>query len=271
MTVDLHQQALRGEPLGVPIVDAHAHLLHESRINAHFPFASPAGMVESMDRLGIDSAIVSVIGSGDANADMLAAIAEFPRRLVGSVLVNPRYPESIADELERCFSHAGVRAIGEVHPTSYHHDYPVTGENYRTVWEFAEERRLPVLIHAGPTSEAARCRPSDLGVVAAAHPGMNVLIGHCGGYDSWQLLDEAIETTRRHDNVYLELSAMGRYYGVLEHLVDRVGQEKVVYGSDAPFHDWSAEVAHVCFAKVSDEAKERVFGGTMNRLLEEAR
>lgn len=98
---------------------------------------------------------------------------------------------------------------------------------------------------------------------------MNVLVGHCGGYDSWEMLEEAIDTAKRHDNVYLEICATGRFPGILEHLISRVGEDKVVFGTDAPFHDWTAEVAHVAFARVSDSVKQKVFGLTMQRLLQE--
>jgi predicted TIM-barrel fold metal-dependent hydrolase len=98
---------------------------------------------------------------------------------------------------------------------------------------------------------------------------MNVLMGHSGGYDSWELLDEAMAVARRLDNVYLDICAMGRHYGALEYMVGNVGAEKIVYGSDAPFHDWSAEIAHVALAKISDDAKAAIFAGNMARLLGE--
>lgn len=268
---NFHDRALRGEPLGIPIIDAHAHLMPSSTPAAFFPHADLAGMVTAMDRYGIARAFVSITGAGDGNEEVARACTEYPDRFFGYHMVNPRYPDTMRAELDQSFSHAGFLGIGEVHPTTYHHDYPVTGPNYEPAWEFAEARCLPVLIHAGPTSESARCRPADLGVVAAAHPNMNVLIGHCGGYDSWEMLEEAIETARTHDNVFLEICAMGRFYGVLEYLVQRVGAEKVIYGSDGPFHDWSAEIAHVAFAQVSDDVKERVFFRNVLGLLDEVR
>lgn len=260
-----------GDPIGVEIIDAHAHLMAGSGPDVLIPYASPAGMVEAMDRYGIDKACISVTGSGDANDATKAAVAEFPERFIGFHLVNPRYPDLVDDELRASFASPGFLGLGEIHATSYGHDYPITGRAYMPAWEFAEEHRLPVLIHSGPKSEIHRCRPADLGAVAQAHPDMNVLIGHCGGYDSWELLDEAIETARCQENVYLEICAMGRHFGALEYLVQKLGSEKIVYGSDAPFHDWSAEIAHVAFARIPDDTKAKVFGGTMMRLLEEVR
>lgn len=265
----MHHRALSGEVLGVPIIDAHAHLMPASTPAAYFPFSDEAGMVAAMDRYGIAQACISVTGAGDSNELVTQAYATYPDRFIGYHMMNPRYPERMVEELENSFRTGGFLGLGEVHPTSYHHDYPVTGPNYRPAWEFAESRQLPVLIHAGPTSESTRCRPRDLGVVAAQYPRMNVLVGHCGGYDSWDMLEEAIETARANDNVFLEICAMGRFYGVLEYLVSRVGAEKVLYGSDGPFHDWSAEIAHVAFAKLPDSTKELIFHGNMRRLLDQ--
>lgn len=267
---EFRRQLLAGEPLTPPIIDAHCHLLSRSGRDVLVPQSEPAQMVRVMDRYGIDRACISVLGAGDANPETVSAAEAFPDRLIGFHLVNPRYPQLMQEELEASFAHPQMRGIGEVHPTSYHHDYPVTGPGYRPVWEFAEARHLPVLIHAGPRSEVGRCRPADVGFVAGNHPGMSVLMGHSGGYDSWELLDEAMAIARRLDNVYLDICAMGRHYGALEYMVGNVGAEKIVYGSDAPFHDWSAEIAHVALAKISDDAKAAIFAGNMARLLGES-
>lgn len=264
----LHRAVLQGAPLDVEVIDAHAHLLHANTPGVSFHVPEPEHMIEAMDRMGIDRACISVLGQMEANDEMLEAISAHPERLIGFVLVNPREPDLIGPTLERCFEHPGVRGIGEVHATSYQHFYPITGPGYEAVWEFAASRRVPVLIHSGPTSEASRCSPTMIGEVARRHPGFPILIGHCGAYDSWTMLDEAIDVALEHEEVYLEISAMARFYGVLEHIVGRLGPDKVVFGSDAPFHDWTAEVAHVACAKLDDDVKARIFGQTMRGLLD---
>jgi len=266
----LHEAAIAGEVLaGVEVIDAHAHLLHQRTPGVSFQYTEPEQMLEAMDRIGIDRACISVLGSMRANAEMLDWVSRFPDRFVGFVLVNPRYPDEITSTLEWCFENPGVRAIGEVHATSYQHMYPITGPAYEPAWEFAAEHNIPVLIHSGPTSEAIRCSPTMIGEVARRHPEFPILIGHCGAYDSWAMLDEAIDVALTSEQVYLEISAMGRFYGVLEHIVRRLGPDNVVFGSDAPFHDWTAEIAHVACAKLTDEQKAKIFGGTMRRLLDE--
>ena len=267
-----HARVLKGEALAnVEIIDAHAHVLPPRTAGVAFRYTQPEEMIAAMDRIGIDRACVSPLGSMSANDEMLDWVTRFPDRFIGFVLINPRYPDDIVPTLERCFENPGVLGIGEVHATSYQHMYPITGAAYQPMWDFAAGRRIPVLIHSGPMSEAVRCSPTLIGEVAERNPGFPILIGHCGAYDSWAMLDEAIGVAAQNDEVYLEISAMGRFYGVLEYIVRHLGSDKVVFGSDAPFHDWTAEIAHVACSKLSEEDKAKIFGGTMKRLFAESR
>jgi predicted TIM-barrel fold metal-dependent hydrolase len=170
-------------------------------------------------------------------------------------------------DLEESFTHPGMQAIGEVHPTSYQHEYPITGRDYWPAWEFAEEKQLTVLIHSGPMSEYDRCAPSEIAKVAKQHPNMNVLIGHTGGYSDWELLDEACSVTKEFENLYLEICAMGRHFGSLDYMVAKVGAERIVFGTDAPFPDWHAEIANVVFSGISESEKKLIFGQNLEQLL----
>lgn len=265
----IHEQVNSGRPLsGIRIIDAHAHLLPQRTPAVTFLEGGPEGLLVSMDRLGIERACISVVGSGGNNDEVLDAVRRYPDRFVGFVLVNPRYPEEMIAELDRCFAaHDMVRGIGEIHPPSYTHYYPVTGQNYRPLWEYAAKKGVPVLIHSGPSSEAAFCGPAEIAKVAAWYPSVPFIIGHCGAYDSWYMLEEAIEVTKKYENLFLEICAMARFYGVVEYLVKKVGADRILFGTDAPFHDWTAEVAHVACAKISDDAKEKIFGLNMAALL----
>jgi len=252
------------------IIDAHAHLFYPSGTSVRLLGSSPEEMVKEMDKYQIDKACISIVGVGDRNHEVLDAIDKFPDRFIGMHLINPRYSKTMRKELEKFFAYPGMQAIGEVHPTSYQHEYPVTGKDYWPAWEFAEEKQLTVLIHSGPMSEYHRCSPSEIAKVAKQHPGMNVLIGHTGGYADWDLLDEAIGVVKDHHNVYLEICAMGRHFGSLDYMVAKVGAERVVFGTDAPFHDWHAEIANVVFSRISDDEKKLVFGQNMQQLLDKA-
>lgn len=228
-------------------------------------WASLTSMLLVMDRLGIDTACLQ--GNPDR---VLAAIGDHPDRFIGTCRVNPNYPDEIVPTLERSFA-GGMRMI-KLHPAAHSEYYPIDGPNYRPVFEFAVAHQAPILIHSGPRTEVdlRLNRPYVIAKVAQRYPDADFIISHCGAYDAketWEALDEAVEVTEANANIYLNFNTLGRYYGVLEYLVQNVGAERVIFGSDEPQHAFMAEIGHVAYAKVSDADKEKILGLNMARLL----
>ena len=260
----------QGRPLqDVLVIDCHVHYGVPERVGN--PWWTAEGLLLQMDRLGIDQACISpgraLRGDVEAgNDDVLALVRSHPQRFIGFAVYNPHQPEQSAAELERCRQQPGMRGI-KVHPATYVHDYPLDGPKYEPVWAFVERTGWPVLTHAGPRSEAHRCGPELIERVAARHRQARLIIGHAGAYDSWDALEAHLDLVRRHDNLSLDISAMGRFYRAVDYMVQQVGSERVLFGSDAPGHSFTAEVGHVVYARLSDADKERVLGLNMARLL----
>ncbi len=257
------------QPLdGVLVIDCHVHVGKSWHWMAYH---DEHGLLTTMDRLGIDkicvSSMMALLYDFQAGNDQVMALAEqYPDRIVGYAVVNPRYVNDMEAELERCFRHPGMRGI-KIHPTTYVHHYPLDGPNYEPVWSFAERKGCPVLTHAGPRSERDTCGPHLIANVAKRYPDVNIIIGHAGSYDSWVSLDEHIGIVKQHDNLYLDISTMNRFYRSVDYMVNRVGSERVLFGSDGPFHDIIAEFGAVVYARIGEEAKENVLGRNMARLL----
>ena len=241
---------------GQPISDV---LIIDGLTSAHIPF------LKVMDRLGVDKACVQ--GPPDG---VLPVIQEYPDRFVGMCRVDPNYPDDVLPTLERAFA-GGMRGI-KLPPAAHTEYYPIDGPNYRPVFEFAVAHQAPVLIHSGPRTEVdlRLNRPYLIAKVAEWYPNANFIISHCGAYDAketWQAMDEAIEVTNANPNIYLNFNTLGRYYGVIEYLVQNVGVDRVIFGSDEPQHSLLAEIGHVAYAKISDTDKEQILGLNMARLL----
>ena len=252
----------------VLVIDCHAH----HGCSRHWiPYHDEQGLLTTMDRIGIDTACVSSMTALHSdyragNDEVIALTERHPERFIGFAVANPRFPDDLEAELERCFRHQGIRGI-KIHPATYVHDYPIDGQNYEPVWTFASQRDCPVLTHAGPRSERPKLGPQLIAQVARRHPELKLIIGHAGSYDSWEALDEHIEIVRQHDNLFLDVSTMNRFYRSVDHMVDKVGSERVLFGTDGPFHSFIAEFGAVVYARISDEAKENVLGRNMARLL----
>lgn len=262
---DILKRARQGLPLdSVTIIDAHGHM--GPYFNFYIPWNDAAGMVETMDRLGIDQVCISAHASLGPDMrlgnDLVAhAVGDYPGRFIGYVGANPNYPEDLRGELERCFKRPGMRMI-KLHPSL--HGYSVNGPNYRPVWEWAVEKGCPVLIHVWEGDK--NCDPESCAKVADEFPTVDFIFGHSGGPDG---TSQSIEIAKKRDNVYLDLTGSTNTFGLVERFVREVGAEKVLYGSDIPFIDPCGGLAKVVYAKISDREKEMILGGNILRILGE--
>lgn len=253
----------------IQVIDAHAHI--GLSVWNYIPYPTAEDVLATMDRLGIAKTCVSSFlalfyDHQAGNDEIMAAIDKYPDRIVGYAVVNPHYADDAWAEMERCFRHPGMKGI-KIHPASYVHDYPINGPKYRPVWEFATRYGYPVLTHAGPATERHTCGPDLIAEVAREYPQVKLIVGHTGGYDAWDALDNHIDLILKYDNLWTDFSGTARFYGVVDYLVKRLGSDRIMFGSDATDLSMEAELGAVVYAHISDDDKEKILGRNAARLL----
>jgi len=246
--------------LGMPlcqetVIDAHCHMGRWYNFNV--PNGDASGMVAMMDRLGFTACIAAHHASIGpdfryGNDEVIRAMQDFPGRIYGYVGVNPNYPETeLIRELDRCME-AGMVGV-KLHPDV--HQCPVDDVKYAAVWEYANERHLPVLSH---TSTGGRNPVQTFEKLAEKYPNVAIILGH-SGFGS-EGAEKSIEAALKFPNIYLEIAGSVITYGILERMVNRVGAKRVLFGTDMPFLDPRPQLGRVAFAKVSDEDKRQILG-----------
>ena len=120
-------------------------------------------------------------------------------------------------------------------------------EKLDTLWSYAQEHLLPVLLHTGTTFVAQaplECTlPRRLDSVATRFPGVKIILAHLGHpYEG-----ECVAMIRKHSNVYADISALHyrpfQFYHSLM-LVQEYGVwHKLLFGTDYPFTTVSATIA----------------------------
>ena len=81
-------------------------------------------------------------------------------------------------------------------------------------------------------------------------------------------VEEHISVMLECENVYLDISGTGLFrYGMLKHLVTKVGADRILFGSDYPICNPGMYIAGVEFEKLMDNEKELIFAGNAKRLL----
>lgn len=238
-----------------PIIDAHAHLgtWFSTYVNA----GGADGLVRNMDRLGIQAtAIIAFDAIGPdfrgGNDRVAEAMRAYPGRFLGYATVDPNERAAMTAELERCFNQLGFHAI-KFHCDT--HGYPADGDNYRPALEYADAHGLAVLIH-GRITEA----------MLKAYPRAQFLSAHVGGWDG-RTPNYAVELTRAYPNIHCELCSSVVVNGVMEKLVELVGADRILFGSDTPLMDAGYQMGRVLGARLSEEEKAQILYRNAAKLL----
>jgi predicted TIM-barrel fold metal-dependent hydrolase len=242
------------------VIDAHTHMGFFRAF--HIPYNDADGMIAAMDSLGIDVCVTAAHAgiSSDyewGNDEVMAAADRHPERILAYCCINPNYPAAVVDELERCFRHPAVRGV-KLHP-ELHGNYPLDGPAYAPVWEFAEANRIPVLSHSYFAGDAVEM----FGRMAARYPSVPVIVGHAG-ID--QGIDRAVRLALDHPNVWLDLTGPVAINGLVEVLVQRVGADRLLFGTDMPFMNGALQLGSLLYARIPRDDMELIVGGNAARL-----
>jgi hypothetical protein len=244
-------------------MDCHGHI----GVHPDFPAykATAEEMVAVMDLLNIERlAVTSTLACYNdcprGNAEIEAVLRRHPDRFFGYVTVNPNPPGQAVAELEKWAGFHRPPLI-KLHPGL--HKYPVHGEHYKPSWEYANEHDAVVLVHTWDSDP--NCGPLLFPPIARAHPRARILLGHAGV--TWRGYMQAMEAAEAAPNLFLDLAGSQHHRLILERCVERIGAERILFGSDMPFLEASMTLAHVLTAQISDEAKEQILRKNFSTLV----
>jgi uncharacterized protein len=234
------------------IIDMHMHVDDIPALGWHM---SAGQCIASMDEAGIDvAAIMTITDLPEVNPDALEMIAqacrEFPGRLYAFARVHPWYQDEAVRLLKAAITEYDFRGL-KLHPvTNIAHP---SGEDTIRLIRTAAELGVPTLFHCG---DEPMTTPLSIAPAAAACPEATIILGHMGGYFH---VDEAIEVADRHANVVLETSAMP-YPHKIKEAVQRIGAERVIFGSDGPVCSPVLERGKIGLAGLTPEQERLVLG-----------
>jgi len=242
-----------------PVYDLHGHMGPVSGI--HLPDCQVEAMVRGMKKAGVAKLIFShhaaLMAPDIGNQASEAAVRKYPDFFRAYLAFNPHYPEIFQQEISSWDNKifAGLKFLADYHRVS------VADERYKIAWEFAEVRKLPVLLHTWGGSSYDG--PEQIRQVASRYPDCPMLLGHsCHG--EWK---KAISLVREFPNIYLELCAVLDERGILEQLVEAVGSERIVFGTDFPWFSYSYYIGAVLDARITEEERRRIFSENAERIM----
>ena len=242
---------------GNMIIDFHGHT---GRFEIFLAVDDLDNIIRALDHARIDRACIFNIFHPDGvtgNDLTAAAVARFPSRLTGFAYVSPTMPNRMVPELERTIDKLGFPAIKLYPPYT---PYEADDAAWDPIYQFADDRKLPIIVHTG--SDAP---PKYLGLAAPRFPNATFIAAHVGNAEPYR--SQCVEAALRSPNFYVETCSTWRTPGVIEEVVEKIGAERVLYGSDISLMDPRSQIGKIITANISDADKKMILGGNARRLL----
>lgn len=242
------------------VVDGHCH------VGIGYEYQQTADeLLQEMDKYGVDRAVICpvdrciAVDNREGNDFVLDTVRTHRDRFYAFATANPWYGARAVEELRRAIDQ-GARGI-KLHPSLQ--GFLLCDELVYPLVELAQELAVPMFFHTGTPAFSL---PTQLAELAMRFPEVNFIMGHMGSTD-FKL--EAAAVALLASNIYLDTS------WILPDLVTRavaaVGAERVLFGSDSPLSTLHIEMGCRRAAKLTDDMRDQVMGGSMLRLLGEAK
>ena len=244
------------------VCDAHCHMGAYGCF--HTPRADPEGMIAAMDQCGVAVAVCShhlSIGPEIplGNCLIAEAIERYPDRFRGWITVNPHRREETKAELKRYENHPGFVGV-KLHPDL--HKARVDCDGFLPAWEWCEGQHKPLLSHTW--EDSCWCDPELFGPLTVCYPHVPILLGHSGGTYNGHV--QAIRLAEQYPNLYLDITNSARFLHRIRRMVQGVGADRVLFGSDMPFLSLPSGLGAVLWADISVEERRLLLGENARQL-----
>jgi len=236
--------------------DAHTHLGANDPDGHHQEAGELLAALRPFGARAVTFAMQEPDGYPAANDRVLAAAADAPDRLVAFCRVDPR--DGALVEARRCLD-AGARGI-KLHPRAERFTLaePAVEELYR----LADERRLPILIHAGRGIPALG---ENAVTLAGRYPRARTILAHAAVSDLawiWEAMPE-------HPNLLVDTAWWNP--GDMMAMFELIPSGQIVWASDSPYgRPLAAAATHLRYAiqaGVGVDALRSIAGGQIERIL----
>ena len=226
-------------------------------------------LLDEMDANRVEKTVILPIAFGLPFGDDLTerwmeaiATAGAGDRLIPGASVHPRDPERI--EKLRRYAGMGARVV-KLHPTMQRF-YPDAPEAM-DIYEECARLGLPVVYHGGRagiepefTQRFALMRYYEPAI--KRFPEVRFQLGHAGARD----VADAIPLAQRYPNLWLDVHGQG--VTSLHEIIERVGGDRLLYGTDWPFYHLAATLAKVLIVTENRrELRHAILRGNADRFL----
>jgi predicted TIM-barrel fold metal-dependent hydrolase len=248
-------------------------------------WASPAVLLRDMDRAGVEKCVLlGWYWENQETCDLqnrwfIDLVRAYPDRLLGFAAVQPMAKQLALEGLERALDE-GLCGVGEIFPQAQ--GFSFDDPYFKRILEFVIDRRVPVNLHVTDpvirTTAVSKATPlPDLIQLAKDFPQAKLILAHWGGGLPFYELNAQVHQILQ--NVFYDCAASPLLYDkrVFRTVIDLVGADRVLYGSDYPLLLYPREqgvpefkrfLNDIVTAGLTSEEQEKVLGKNLLRLVD---
>ena len=225
------------------IIDAHAHIGY---IGGWADVGiTEEGLLKQMNKYNIERTVLC----NEDNDITLRMMERHPGHIIDCLYVNPLEPKTV-DSMESYLK----KGFTSVKLNPLRHAYCADAAVLDPVLEIAKKYNVPICIHSGHPPYSL---PWQIGLLAERHPNVKIMMIHMG-HGHGVYIDAALKMARRYSNIYLEMSGMPMQIKIRE-AYETVGSDRIMFGTDTPFHHPTIEMQKVITSGLDEKAQEDVF------------
>ena len=207
------------------------------------------------------------VAGGLNDAAVATAAEDLAVDVVAGATVHPLDEDPVA-VVRRAVEDGGARVL-KLHCSVG--DFGPLDPGLAPVWDYVEEIRLPVVVHAGraPTGVSVADDLAPLDELARRHPEARVIIAHCGHDQE----ERALRILDAHPHVHADLTpVVNRLVQISPEDAARHA-DRLLFGTDAPNTELTATACrtHVEGFGLTPTAQDAVLGGNARRLVADVR
>ncbi len=232
-------------------------------------------LLADMDAAGVEQAVLlgwywenqnTCIEQNDWHIDW---VKRHPDRLRAFATVQPGAGAAAAEELQRAVE-SGLCGLGELSPAAQ--GFSMEDPGWIALVERAVSLDVPVNLHVNePVGRrySGRLQDSldDMVGLAGRFPDLKLILAHWGGLLPFFELNRWVGPRMR--NVYYDTAASPLLYDkqIFRAVIDRIGPERVLYGSDYPLRLYPKEQQEPDFGRFLEEIDSAGLAETEKRLM----
>ncbi len=222
------------------------------------------GLKKRMEKENVD---ISVVLSIATNAHQMHSVNDFAAsvnngKIIAFGSVFPDAPDCI-EELGR-IKKLGLKGV-KFHPE--YQDFYVDEEKMRPIYEEISRLGLITVFHSGADlgySAPYHC-PPERAVKALKMFTSPVVFAHWGGWLFWKEVYDSLAGTEAYFDVSFGYGALPREYAMI--IIKKHGADKLLLGSDGPWHTVGMETRFLETLQLTEEEKEKIYYKNAKELL----